>query len=133
MKIKNLACMASLLLASLSAAEAQITLSAWTFDNLALGVNSSPSPSSGSGTASAIGLGSSPSVVSLAGSSSGLANSWQLSGFTTNAAIGAQGAQFGASTVGYYQIQVSFDVYATTNAEAALQVQYTTEGSIWHN
>jgi hypothetical protein len=133
MKIKNLACLASLILASLSGAQAQNSLAAWTFDNLAIGANSSPQTSTGSGTASAIGLGSSPSVVSLAGSSSGGANSWQLSGWTASAAIGSQGAQFALSTVGYYQIQASFDVYATANAEAALQVQYTTEGSIWHN
>ncbi len=133
MKIKNIACIASLLLASLSGAQAQSTLAAWTFDNLAIGANSGPQPTTGSGTASAIGLGSSPSVVSLTGSSSGGANSWQLSGWTTSAAIGSQGAQFAVSTVGYYQVQVSFDVYATANAEAGLQVQYTTEGSIWHN
>ena len=41
------------------------------------------------------------------------------------------------STVGYYQIQVSFDVYADPNAEADLQVQYTTDGNdaspYWQN
>jgi len=127
--------MASLLLASLSGAEAQNTLAAWTFDNLSPGVNNSPQASAGAGTASAVGLGNSPSVVSLAGSSTGSGgpNSWQLSGFTTSGAIGTQGAKFAVNTVGYYQIQASFDVYATVNAEAALQVQYTTEGSIWQN
>ena len=133
MKIKNIACIASVLLASLSGSKAATTLAAWTFDNVAIGASSSPAASAGSGTASAIGLGSIPNVQSLAGSSSGGANSWQLSGWSDSAAIGAQGAQFAASTVGYYQIQVSFDVYATVNAEASLQVQYTTEGSIWHN
>ena len=133
MKIKNIVCIASVLLASLSGAKAANTLTAWTFDNLAIAANSSPSPSTGFGTASALGLTNS-SVQSLAGSSSGGANSWLVgNGWSTNAAIGTQGAQFAASTVGYYQIQVSFDVYASTNAEANLQVQYTTEGSIWHN
>ena len=125
--------MAALLLALLPAAKATTTLTAWTFDNLAIGANSSPSPSSGVGSAGAVGLGASPSVVSLPGGSTGGPNSWQLSGWTTNAAIGSQGVQFAASTAGYYQIQASFDVYAATNAEADLQVQYTTEGAIWHN
>ena len=140
MKIKKIAYIASILAASMCGANAASTLAAWTFDNLPTGASSSPSPSTGSGTASAVGLGNSsnPSIVSLPGSS-GSPNSWQFSatggsdGWKTNAAIGSQGAKFAASTVGYYQIHASFDVYATANAEAYLQVQYTTEGSIWHN
>jgi hypothetical protein len=140
MKIKNIACIASVLLASLPVAKATTILTAWTFDNLPLAANSSPQPSAGLGAASAVGLGAgNPSIVSLSGSSSGEINSWQFGatggsgGWNTNAAIGTQGARFAASTVGYYQIQATFDVYATTDAEAYLQVQYTTEGSIWHN
>ena len=133
MKIKNIACIASILLASLSGVKAATTLTAWNLDNVAIGASSSPSPSSGIGTASAVNL-TSPDVQSLAGSSSGGANSWEVTGgWSTNNAIGTQGAKFAASTVGYYQIQVSFDVYATTNAEANLQVQYTTDGSFWQN
>src|SRR5882724_1908291 len=141
MKIKNIACIVSILLASLSGIKAATTLTAWNFDNVAIGASSSPSPSTGFGTASAAGLGSSnPDVQSLAGSSTGGANSWRVrgtggggTGWSTNAAIGAQGAQFAASTAGYYQIKATFDVYATSDAEANLQVQYTTEGAIWHN
>jgi hypothetical protein len=135
MKIKNIACASAILLASLSAVKAASTLTAWTFDNLPIAVNSSPSPSTGLGTASALGL-SSLNVQSLAGSSTGVAgpNSWSVGGgWSTNAAIGSQGVQFAASTFGYYQIKVSFDVYATTDAEANLQVQYTTDGHIWNN
>jgi hypothetical protein len=55
-------------------------------------------------------------------------------GWSTNAAIGTQGAQFSGSTFGYYRIKVSFDVYLdTANAEANLQVQYSTDGSTWNN
>ncbi|HEY3763087.1 MAG TPA: DUF1533 domain-containing protein [Verrucomicrobiae bacterium] len=133
--------MAALFIASLSV-KAQTTIAAWTFDNDSPGYTASPANSSGFGTASAVGLGNgstTPAIVSQSGSSSGLPNSWQFSatggagGWSTASAIGAQGAQFAASTVGNYQLQVSFDVYATANAEAALQVQYTTEGTIWHN
>lgn len=134
MKIKDLACIASILLASLSGSSAATTLTAWTFDNLSLGANGSPSPATGFGTASVVGL-SSSSIVSLPGSSTpGFPYSLVVSnGWSTNAAIGSQGAQFAASTVGYYQIQLSFDVYATTNAEAKLQVQYATDGNTWVN
>ncbi|MGA2684693.1 MAG: hemoblobin-interacting domain-containing protein [Verrucomicrobiota bacterium] len=134
-------------------AQAQTTLTAWTFDNLPIGINSSPSPSAGLGAASALGMNNSynntnslsnPDVQSLAGSSSGGPNSWRIRGFSTiagsrgngwstSAPVGTQGAQFSGSTFGYYKIKISFDVYATSDAEAGLQVQYTTDGSTWNN
>ena len=134
-------------------AQAQTTLTAWTFDNLPIGINSSPSPSTGLGAASALGMNNSynntnsvsnPDIQSLAGSSSGGPNSWRIRGFSsiagsrgngwsTSASVGTQGAQFSGSTFGYYKIKVSFDVYATSDAEANLQVQYSTDGSNWNN
>src|SRR5438477_11574245 len=126
MKIKNLACIATLLLASLSGATAASTLAAWTFDNLAIAPNSTPQPSAGFGAASAVGL-NTPDVLSLAGSSSGAPNSWRVRGtggsvWSRSALIGTQGAKFTSSTLGYYKIKLSFDIYATANAEANLQV-----------
>ena len=35
--------------------------------------------------------------------------------------------------MGYYQIQVSFDVYAQPSSEAALLVQYSQDGIFWQN
>jgi hypothetical protein len=144
---------AALLGASLTAAQAQTTLTAWTFDNVAIGINGNPAPSTGLGTAAAVGMSNSynntnsvsnPDVQSLAGSSSGGPNSWRIRGYSTiagshgngwstNAPIGTQGAQFSGSTFGYYKIKISFDVYATSDAEANLQVQYTMNGSNWIN
>ena len=134
-------------------AQAQTTISAWTFDNVPIGINSSPTSSSGLGTANALGMNNSyngtnsisnPDVQSLAGSSSGGPNSWRIrghsntlgnqgNGWSTSAPVGTQGAQFSGSTFGYYKIKVSFDVYATSDAEANLQVQYTMDGSNWNN
>jgi hypothetical protein len=137
-------------------AQAQNTLSAWTFDNLPIGINSSPASStdsSGFSKASALGMNNSynstnsisnPDVQSLAGSSSGGPNSWRIRGFSTiagshgngwstQAPIGTQGAQFSGSTFGYYKVKVSFDVYATSDAEANLQAQYSTDGTNWFN
>jgi hypothetical protein len=152
MKNRNLLCIAAVLLTSLSGVKAA-TLTAWTFDNAAVGINSSPQPSTGLGTASALGMNNSynntnsisnPDIQSLAGSSSGGANGWRIRGFSTvagsrgngwstNAPIGTQGAQFAGSTLGYYKIKVSFDVYATADAEGNLQAQYSTDGSHWFN
>ena len=134
-------------------ARAQTTLSAWTFDNLPIAINSSPTPSAGIGAASALGMNntyngtnsiSNPDVQSLAGSSSGGPNCWRIrgsstvagsrgNGWSTSAPIGTQGAQFSGNAYGYYKLKVSFDVYATSDAEANLQVQYTTDGSTWNN
>jgi hypothetical protein len=154
MKIKKIACITSVLLASLPGLKAATALTAWNFDNVAIGTSGSPSPSTGLGAASALGMGnaynntnsiSNPDVQSLSGSSSGGANGWRIrgsgsapfggDGWSTNAPVGTQGAQFSGSTFGYYKINVSFDVYATADAEANLQVQYTTDasGTNWHN
>ncbi|MBV8379365.1 MAG: PEP-CTERM sorting domain-containing protein [Paucibacter sp.] len=54
-------------------------------------------------------------------------------GWSSQAAIGTQGAQFAASTVGYSGITVSFDWYATTQGEGNLQLQYTTDGVNYNN
>jgi hypothetical protein len=142
MKIKNLACIALILVASLSGVKAASPLTTWDFDNVALGVSASPATSAGFGSSSVLGFGgsSSPTVVSQSGSSSGGANAWSLGntggatvGWNTGAVIGSQGAKFAVSTLGYYQIQVSFDVYTQPNSEAALLVQYSQDGIYWQN
>jgi hypothetical protein len=153
MKHRFIAPVAAFFFGSLAGLQAQTTVNAWTFDNVAVGVNSSPNPSTGLGTASALGMNNSfnntnsvsnPDIQSLAGSSSGGPNTWRVRGFSnisgqrgngwsTAAALGTQGAQFAGSTFGYYRIKVSFDVYATPDAEANLQVQYSTDGSNWNN
>jgi|SRR5665213_1532823 len=146
MKIKKIACIASILVVSLSGAKAATTLytlATWNFDNVAAGVSASPAPSAGFGSAAVLGFGgsSSPTVVSApSGSSTGSANAWSVGntggatvGWSTSAAIRSQGAKFAASTLGYYQIQVSFDIYTQTNSEAALLVQYSQDGVFWQN
>src|SRR5215469_9028292 len=138
MKKRFIVSIAGLLLASVAATQAQTTVSAWTFDNVAIGINAAPQPSTGLGAASALGMNNSynstnsisnPDVQSLAGSSSGGPNSCRIRGFSTiagshgngwstSAPVGTQGAQFTGSTFGYYKIRISFDVYATADAEA---------------
>ena len=128
---------AAILAASLSASQAQTNiLAGWSFDNLSLGANSAPAASTNSGTASVVNL-TSPAVVGLPGSSTGSVigtNAWEAAGgWSTNNGIGFQGVQFAASTYGFYGVQFSFDVYAKTNAEAYLLVQYTPDGISWRN
>ncbi|HEV2452646.1 MAG TPA: hemoblobin-interacting domain-containing protein, partial [Verrucomicrobiae bacterium] len=153
MKLRKIACLGMTFMASLSVMKASTTvLSGWTFGNLSSGTtNVSPQPSSGSGSAAALGMANSynntnslsnPVVVTApTGSASGDANSWQISGngaqpnggdgWSTNAPIGTQGAQFSANTYGFYRVMVSFNVYVPSTGEANMQVQYTTEGHAW--
>ena len=55
-------------------------------------------------------------------------NAW-----TSLAPIGSQGAQFLTSTLGYSNIQVSFDWSPTAQGEGKLQLQYTLNGSTYVN
>ncbi|MGA9777979.1 MAG: PEP-CTERM sorting domain-containing protein [Verrucomicrobiia bacterium] len=160
MKNKKLVSAAALIAASLSAAQAQSdpVIAAWNFENDAVAVNNSPAPSTGVGTASSIGMNIYPTpnigvttddvLVGKASDSgaNGLANTsqtWRVraqagangaaNGWSSLAPIGTQGAVFAASTVGYDSINVSFDWYATTQGEANLQAEYTTDGINWIN
>ena len=133
-------------------------IAAWTFENDAIAVNNSPAPSTGSGTASSIGMATYPTpnvgvttddvVLGATGDTgsngnSNLTNIWRVraqagsagaaNGWSSAAPIGTQGVVFAASTEGYSNVTVSFDWYATTQGEAKLQLQYTTDGSSWHN
>jgi hypothetical protein len=137
---------------------AQTTISAWTFENDTIAVNNSPAPSTGFGTAGSIGMNiyQTPNVGVtsddvLVGKSSdtganGVADTtqtWRVraqagsngaaNGWSSAAPIGTQGAMFAASTTGYNNINVSFDWYVTTQGEANMQLEYTTDGSTWHN
>lgn len=152
--INKIACVGAMLLASLSAAKANgtYTLNSWVFDGgstIAPPYNTA-TPSTGLGSASALinynfngfnyGTANAGVYVQSGTSSSGSSSkAWRIqgtpgSGWNTNAPIGSQGAQFGGSTVGYYQIKFTFDVYATADSEKALQVQYNIDGSTnWIN
>ena len=146
---------AALVFATLSAANASTsTIAAWTFENNAIATNNTPAPSTGSGSASAIGMTNSYNSTTSVNTddvvlgksadtgANGLAdttNTWRVrgqtpgNGWSSQAPIGTQGAQFNASTVGYNAINVSFDWYATTQGEANLQLQYTDDGITWNN
>ena len=135
------------------------TITAWNFENNAIAVNNSPVPSTGVGTASSIGMNLYPTpnigvttddVLKGTNSDTGAngnadtSQEWRIrgqagtngaaNGWSSLAPIGTQGAVFAASTVGFNAINVSFDWYTTTQGEANLQLEYTTNGgSTWTN
>ena len=138
--------------------KAQVTITGWTFETNAVAVNNSPSSTAGSGTASSLGMDVYPTPnvgvttddvllgklsdtgangvadttltwrIRAAAGANGAANGW-----SSLAPIGAQGGQFAMSTLGYSYITVKFDWYATTQGEANMQFQYTTDGNNWSN
>jgi PEP-CTERM motif len=146
-------------LASFAAiASAQTTITEWTFESDAIAQNNNPVADKGVGTASAIGMGLYPTPNDgvnyddvLKGKSSdtgangeadtsqqwrvraqgGSSNTPAANGWSSAAPIGTQGAVFAASTVGYNSISVQFDWYSTTQGEANLMLQYTTNGTTW--
>jgi hypothetical protein len=142
-------------LLAVACAQAQ-TITAWTFENDGpAGFNPDPAASTGSGTATALGMdnsygtpGSSTNISDVIAndavdSDPSSAFSWRVrggpntataaNGWSSLAPIGTQGAEFDASTVGYNNIQVSFDLETTKQAEANLQLEYTTDGINWIN
>jgi len=154
----KLAAMSALFAGSMAVHASATTITAWTFENDAIGVNNSPAPSAGSGTASSIGMDVYPTpnvgvtaddvllgkaADTGANGNANLTNVWRVraqtgpngaaNGWSSAAPIGAQGAVFAASTVGYNSINVGFDWYSTTQGEANLQLQYTTDGISFHN
>ncbi len=158
MNLLNLKLAAVTVAVMASASTQAATITAWNFENDTVAVNNSPAPSTGAGTASSWGMNvyATPNVgvttddvlagVSGDTGANGLSdtgNIWRVrgqagsngaaNGWSSLAPIGAQGAEFAASTVGYSNINVSFDWYATTQGEANLQLEYTNNGTTWIN
>jgi PEP-CTERM motif len=159
MKKQKTLSIAALIAASLSVTTAHgATVAGWSFENNAIGVNNSPTASTGTGTASSIGMDVYPTpnvgvntddIVLGKNSDTGVngvadtTQTWRVrgqagangaaNGWSSLAPVGTQGAVFAASTAGFSSITVSFDWYATTQGEANMQFAYTTDGINWNN
>ena len=153
---------AILIVGTSAVASAATTITEWTFENDAIATNNTPVADKGTGTADSIGMNvyATPNVGVtqddvLVGVTSGKnsdtgangesdgSQEWRIrgqagtngaaNGWSSQAPIG-QGAQYFFSTAGYNSISVQFDWYATTQGEAHLQLEYTTNGgSTWTN
>jgi hypothetical protein len=134
------------------------TIVDWDFDGLGTQAApyNSPAPSTGTGTATVLGMnndyndGTTPSlpyadITATAGASTGSGSyAWRIrggsvaggagtpNGWSTQAPIASQGAEFATSTAGYSDINVTFDLYTTSQAEANVALLYTLNGgSTW--
>ena len=153
MKIKHIVGIAGMLLATSTASRADIlTIAGWNFENVAVSSYvPNPTPSTALTTASASAIGMAGWLTPAAGTNdpdvllgvsgdtggNGITNYthvWRVraqkagNGWSTNAPIGSQGAQFNVSTLGFGgPINVAFDWYPTTQGEGRMQLQYTTD------
>jgi PEP-CTERM motif len=127
-------------------------ITSFSFDQLATGINNSPAPSSGAGTATPLSMTNnftSPASTTNAdvlvnpGSSNPSATNqaWRIRGAGTGSGNGwaaaapqySQGAEFLTSTLGFKDIVLTYDWSPTTQGVKHQQVQYTTNGSSWTN
>ncbi len=153
--------MAALLAASLTAAQAQSMITDWSFTSAVSPGYNTPAPTFGSGSATQMGMNNSYTfngnegpgsvascdVTSSTGDSLSTGFGWRVRGLTnvgnlgpgnangwnSQAPIGTQGAQFLASTLGYNNIKLTFDLQTTAQATRNLEVLYTLNGTTWNN
>jgi hypothetical protein len=147
-----LAVVAAVCLATMQSAVLGATITSFTFGQLGTGLNNSPSPVVGAGTATPLGMTNnftSPAsttnadVLVNAGSSNPSATNqaWRIRGAGTGSGNGwaaaapqySQGAEFLTSTAGFKDIVLTYDWSPTTQGVKHQQVQYTTDGSSWTN
>ncbi len=129
------AAVATALFAFASAAQADI-ITQWNF-NGPTGSNNSPAPAVGTGSATPVGMNGNANnadILATPGSSdAGNTLAWRVRGSQTNGWSGTtqllSGARFNASTAGFENVVVSFDLFATDGAPRHGQFQYTTDGS----
>jgi hypothetical protein len=162
MKHKHILSVAALFAASMAVSHAQTTLAEWSFTAAASPPDNTPAPSSGvdisTATATQLGMNNTytynggetgPSVAnsdvtSATGDSLSSGFGWRVrgngnaagpvaNGWNSQAPIGTQGAQFLASTLGYSDILLTFDLQTTKQAENNLEVLYTLNGTTWQN
>lgn len=130
---------ASLLMVTASASGRSI-ITQWNF-NTTIGVNNTPAPSIGTGSATPVGMtnNANNADILVAGgtpTSSDTAlpnNAWRVRGSVSNGWSGTQqlfsGARFNAPTTGFFDITVSFDILPTDGSPRHAQMQYTLDGT----
>ncbi|MFN4244132.1 MAG: hypothetical protein ACK4PI_12955 [Tepidisphaerales bacterium] len=132
-----------------SVAGASTVITAWNFEELPVGINNTPSPSVGAGSATQLGMTNSfttpPStaaadVLNQTGSTTP-GRVWRIRAAGTGSGNGwhqsapqySQGAQFLVDTTTWENIVLTYDWQPTTQGVKHQQVQYTVDGSTWVN
>ncbi|MBU3658481.1 MAG: hypothetical protein FGM14_01305 [Flavobacteriales bacterium] len=116
-----------------------VDITRWDFETGSplAGGNSTPSPTSGIGSAQKVGSMSGETVAtgtinSCTGSNSTGTQAWQI-GTANPGTLESSGVEFKASTVGYENIQFTWDQRSSNASTRTVRVQYTTDGTTWQN
>jgi hypothetical protein len=117
------------------------TITQWNF-NTATGVNNTPAPSLGAGSATPVGMNGGLNNADILAAGGGTRpssdpgvpnNAWRVRGSQSNGWSGTtqllSGAQFNVSTAGLSKVVASFDVQATDGSPRYGQFQYTVDGA----
>jgi MYXO-CTERM domain-containing protein len=152
MRIASALCVSSVLVLA-GAANASTIITQWDFNAFAVTspvtVVNNPAPSTGAGLATPVGMTNNinaADIVNARNASGTSLNStdpiaptsnrgWRVRGNNTNANGWSgttqllSGARFNASTVGYTDVSVSFDMFATDGSPRHAQFQYTLDGT----
>ncbi|MCQ8119862.1 PEP-CTERM sorting domain-containing protein [Methylomonas rosea] len=136
---KKMMMVAVLVALSVSAGAEAAVITQWNFNSnpadAATGTGST-SPSIGSGAASLLGTTATFASGDASGGSSDPAtgddSGWNTSGYAAQGAGNkTRGTQYLVSTVGFDNIQISYDLRHSNTSSKYEQVQYTTDGSSW--
>lgn len=118
---------------------AQVDIARWDFETGSplAGGNATPSPTSGVGTAQKVGSMSGEAVAtgtinSCTGSNSTGTQAWQI-GAANPGTLESSGVQFKSSTVGFENIQFTWDQRSSNSSTRTIRVQYTIDGTTWIN
>ena len=145
MKNQQILAVAAVIVASMATVQAQTTFTAWNFSAVQAAPISTLPATTGTGTLNLIGFTTSaPSgdVVSTAGTATPTFSEYLLrvrnasGGWSLGAPQYSQGLELDASTVGFQNIDFSFDWYSTTQGVRDLQFQYnlnTANSAGWVN
>jgi hypothetical protein len=114
-------------------------ISSWTYEP-PQGTITNPTSNTGSGTSSVVNLGGGTitpgSATGMAGTGCGTQNgatAWALNPFDAGTVNESNGTQFNTSTVGYQNINFTWDQRWSNTAPNTIRVQYTTNGTTWTN
>jgi hypothetical protein len=120
--------------------EAQVDIARWDFESLTNSYVTSPAPSTGTGTASIVGSMSTSGTGTITGfgncnaSSNNAGIGWQIQTASPGLSNESSGVQFMVSTVGYSNIQFSFDNRLSNASVRTRRIQYTVNGGAsWIN
>ena len=118
---------------------AQVDIARWDFETGSplAGGNATPSPTTGIGTAQKVGSMSGEGVAtgtinSCTGSNSTGTQAWQI-GTANPGTLESSGVEFKSSTVGFENIQFTWDQRFSNASTRTVRVQYTTDGTTWIN